>query len=163
MRVVYNTPHVAFPLLCFWTIHRVCEVLTSQNQSVQLRLIMYPSAHWGFRYEYRHCKGKAFAWQCIMFQWKIYWNEAKPHIKTRYDITSYGMMGSFIKYHSVNISNSNSLFTLFTQKSKNSGLRRSISRCNRSVDQPGLEPGTSRLWVCCSLRHQGKRIKSFTF
>ena len=28
---------------------------------------------------------------------------------------------------------------------KNSGLRRSVSRCNRSVDQPGLEPGTSRL------------------
>jgi len=21
---------------------------------------------------------------------------------------------------------------------------------NFSVDQPGLEPGTSRLWVCCS-------------
>ena len=52
------------------------------------------------------------------------------------------MMGSFIKYHSVNTPNSNSLFT---QKQKNSDLRRSISRCNRSVDQPGLEPGTSRL------------------
>ena len=35
-------------------------------------------------------------------------------------------------------------------ETKNSGLRRSVSRCNRSVDQPGLEPGTSRLWVCCS-------------
>ena len=33
------------------------------------------------------------------------------HVNTRHDITSYGMMGSFIKYHSVNISNSNSLFT----------------------------------------------------
>ena len=30
-------------------------------------------------------------------------------------------------------------------ETKNSGLRRSVSRCNRSVDQPGLEPGTSRL------------------
>ena len=44
-------------------------------------------------------------------------------------------------------------------KTKNSDLRRSVSRCNRSVDQPGLEicwpkgdpltvgkkPGTSRL------------------
>ena len=49
---------------------------------------------------------------------------------------------SIIEYHNVNIPNSNSLFT---QKPKNSGLRRSVSRCNRSVDQPGLEPGTSRL------------------
>ncbi len=44
-------------------------------------------------------------------------------------------------------------------ETKNSGLRRSVSRCNRSVDQPGLKicrpkgdpltvgkkPGTSRL------------------
>ncbi|WP_368389073.1 cysteine peptidase family C39 domain-containing protein [Leyella stercorea] len=33
----------------------------------------------------------------------------------------------------------------FYAETKNSGLRRSVSRCNRSVDQPGLEPGTSRL------------------
>ena len=48
----------------FLTIHRVCEVLTSQNQSVQLRLICIyvcpTSAHRGFRCEYRHCKGKVF-------------------------------------------------------------------------------------------------------
>ena len=31
------------------------------------------------------------------------------------------------------------------RRKENSDLRRSVSRCNRSVDQPGLEPGTSRL------------------
>ena len=31
------------------------------------------------------------------------------------------------------------------RRKENSGLRRSVSRCNRNVDQPGLEPGTSRL------------------
>ena len=35
-------------------------------------------------------------------------------------------------------------------ETKNSGLRLGVSRCNRSVDQLGLEPRTSRLWVCCS-------------
>ena len=30
-------------------------------------------------------------------------------------------------------------------ETKNSGLRFGVSRCNRSVDQPELEPGTSRL------------------
>ena len=36
-------------------------------------------------------------------------------IKTRHEITSYGMMGSFREHHSVNTPNSN---TLFTQKPK---------------------------------------------
>ena len=55
-------------------------------------------------------------------------------------------MGSFREYHSVNIQQLKQfVYALFTQKQKNSGLRRSVSRCNRSVDQPGLEPGTSRL------------------
>ena len=69
----------------------------------------------------------------------------KTQTKSTLLITSYGMMGSFIKYHNVNIPNSNSLFTHCYAETKNSGLRRSVSRCNRSVDQPGLEPGTSRL------------------
>ena len=49
---------------------------------------------------------------------------------------------SITENHCVNTPNSNSLSYAET---KNSGLRRSVSRCNRSVDQPGLEPGTSRL------------------
>ena len=41
------------------------------------------------------------------------------HIKTRHDITSYGMMGSFIKYHSVNIQQLKQfVYALFTQKPK---------------------------------------------
>ena len=43
---------------------RVCEVLTSQNQSVQLRLICIyvcpTSAHRGFRYGYRRYKDNTF-------------------------------------------------------------------------------------------------------
>ena len=35
----------------------------------------------------------------------------KTQTKSTLIITSYGMMGSFIKYHNVNIPNSNSLFT----------------------------------------------------
>ena len=52
------------------------------------------------------------------------------------------MMGSFIKYHSVNIQQ---LKQFVYAETKNSGLHRSVSRCNRSVDQLGLEPRTSRL------------------
>ena len=37
-RNVY-TPHRASPLLCFWQTVWSCEVLTRQNQSVQLRLL----------------------------------------------------------------------------------------------------------------------------
>ena len=52
------------PVALFLTIHRVCEVLTRQNQSVQLRLICIyvcpTSAHWGFRYEDRQCKDNIF-------------------------------------------------------------------------------------------------------
>ena len=56
------------------------------------------------------------------------------------------MMGSFIKYHSVNIQLLKQfVYALFTHKRKNSGLLRNVSRCNRSVDQLGLEPRTSRL------------------
>ena len=51
-------------------------------------------------------------------------------------------MGSFREYHNVNIQQ---LKQFVYAETKNSGLRRSVSRCNRSVDQPGLEPGTSRL------------------
>ena len=35
--------------------------------------------------------------------------------------------------------------TIVYAVTKNRGLRRSVSRCNRSVDQIGLEPMTSRL------------------
>ena len=52
------------PVALFLTIHRVCEVLTRQNQSVQLRLICIyvcpTSAHRGFRYGYRQYKGNIF-------------------------------------------------------------------------------------------------------
>ena len=50
-RAVYNTPCRASPLLCSWHSVWSCEVLTRQNQSVQLRLNMYmspwPPALWG--------------------------------------------------------------------------------------------------------------------
>ena len=36
-------------------------------------------------------------------------------------------------------------FPIVYAETKNSGLHRSVSRCNRSVDQLGLEPRTSRL------------------
>ena len=39
-RAVYNTPCRAFPLLCSWHSVWSCEVLTRQNQSVQLRLYL---------------------------------------------------------------------------------------------------------------------------
>ena len=41
------------------------------------------------------------------------------------------------------------VFPLFSQKEK-SATRISSKLLIFSVDQPGLEPGTSRLWVCCS-------------
>ncbi len=45
MRVVYNTPHEAFCIALFLTNCVVnCQIPTRQNQSVQLRLIMYMSA-----------------------------------------------------------------------------------------------------------------------
>ena len=44
-------------------------------------------------------------------------------------------------------------------KKKNSGLRLLVSRCNRSVDQLGLEPRTSRLWVCCSNQLSYKSVE----
>ena len=42
-------------------------------------------------------------------------------------------------------SDSNLCFYMVYAETKNSYLRMLVSRCNRSVDQPGLEPGTSRL------------------
>ena len=39
-RAVYNTPCRASPLLCSWHSVWSCEVLTRQNQSVQLRLYL---------------------------------------------------------------------------------------------------------------------------
>lgn len=57
-------------------------------------------------------------------------------------MTSYGMMGSFREYHSVNIQQ---LKQFVYAETKNSGLRFLVSRRNRSVDQLGLEPRTSRL------------------
>ena len=51
----YSTPHRGVPVALFLTIHRVCEVLTRQNQSVQLRLLCicvyptYPIRAFGFR------------------------------------------------------------------------------------------------------------------
>lgn len=52
-RTVYNTPCRASPLLCSWHSVWSCEVLTRQNQSVQLRLNMYmspwpPAFLWAF-------------------------------------------------------------------------------------------------------------------
>ena len=52
-RAVYNTPCRASPLLCSWHSVWSCEVLTRQNQSVQLRLNMYmsprpPALLWAF-------------------------------------------------------------------------------------------------------------------
>ena len=45
MRAVYNTPHEAFCITLFLTNCVVnCQIPTRQNQSVQLRLIMYMSA-----------------------------------------------------------------------------------------------------------------------
>ena len=45
MRAVYNTPHEAFCIALFLTNCVVnCQIPTRQNQSVQLRLIMYMSA-----------------------------------------------------------------------------------------------------------------------
>ena len=45
MRTVYNTPHEAFCVALFLTNCVVnCQIPTRQNQSVQLRLIMYMSA-----------------------------------------------------------------------------------------------------------------------
>ena len=53
---------------------RVCEVLTSQNQSVQLRLICIyvcpTSAHRGFRYGYRRYKDNTFILETTLFGWK---------------------------------------------------------------------------------------------
>ena len=53
---------------------RVCEVLTSQNQSVQLRLICIyvcpTSAHRGFRYGYRRYKGNTFTLKTNLFGWQ---------------------------------------------------------------------------------------------
>lgn len=53
---------------------RVCEVLTSQNQSVQLRLICIyvcpTSAHRGFRYGYRRYKGNTFILETTLFGWQ---------------------------------------------------------------------------------------------
>ncbi len=40
MKAVYNTPYEAFCIALFLTTRRVCEVLTRQNQSVQLRLFL---------------------------------------------------------------------------------------------------------------------------
>ena len=55
------------------------------------------------------------------------------------------MMGSFIDYHSHIPKTQTVCLRIVYAETKNSDLRRSVSRCNRSVDQPGLEPGTSRL------------------
>ena len=50
------------------------------------------------------------------------------------------------------VSNSNRLFSHCFLKTKNQQLEFLLSCLIISVDQPGLEPGTSRLWVCCSNR-----------
>ena len=47
-------------------------------------------------------------------------------------------------------SNSNRLFSHCFRKKKNQQLQNLCKLLISSVDQPGLEPGTSRLWVCCS-------------
>ena len=55
------------------------------------------------------------------------------------------MMGSFREYHGETHQTQIVCLRIVYAETKNSDLRRSVSRCNRSVDQPGLEPGTSRL------------------
>ena len=42
--IIYTTIEDV-PVALFLTINRVCEVLTRQNQSVQLRFYIYMSAH----------------------------------------------------------------------------------------------------------------------
>ena len=49
------------------------------------------------------------------------------------------------EHHCVNTLTQTVCLRIVYAEIKNSGLHRSVSRCNRSVDQPGLEPGTSRL------------------
>ena len=62
------------PVALFLTIHRVCEVLTRQNQSVQLRLICIyvcpTSVHRDFRYGYRCYKDNTFILKTTLFGWK---------------------------------------------------------------------------------------------
>ena len=74
MRAVYNTPHEAFPLLCFWRTDEVAKFSECQNQSVQLRLLCIyvrpASALQGFRYEYRQYKSNIFTLKTISFGWQ---------------------------------------------------------------------------------------------
>ena len=58
------------------------------------------------------------------------------------------------------VSNSNRLFSHCFRKKKNQQLEFLLSCLIFSVDQPGLEPGTSRLWVCCSNQLSYKSEKS---
>ena len=57
---IYDTPHEAFPLLCFWQIDWICEIQIRQNQSVQLRLYVYmstpPLPSWSFQQGYDTAK-----------------------------------------------------------------------------------------------------------
>ena len=55
------------------------------------------------------------------------------------------MMGSFREYHGETHLTQTVCLRIVYAETKNSGLRLGVSRCNRSVDQLGLEPGTSRL------------------
>ena len=69
-RAVYNTPCRASPLLCSWHSVWSCEVLTRQNQSVQLRLylcICIPTLaqSWAFSKDYG-CKDSDYFW--ILYQ-----------------------------------------------------------------------------------------------
>ena len=46
---------------------------------------------------------------------------------------------SFTEHHSETRQTQTVCLRIVYAETKNSGLRRSVSRCNRSVDQPGLE------------------------
>ena len=56
----------------------------------------------------------------------------------------------------------NKMFTHCLRKSMKKAANLTLTAWFLIVDQPGLEPGTSRLWVCCSnqLSYKSKKSKS---
>ena len=79
-RTVYNTPCRASPLLGSWHSVWSCEVLTRQNQSVQLRLNMYmsprPPALWGLSARVTVAKIVIISISCIK-KWRFFFMNAK--------------------------------------------------------------------------------------
>ena len=71
MRAIYNTPHEAFPLLCFTPYSYACPPT---------------SAHRGFQYGYRHRKDNILIIKVTLSSWK---NLAAHSILTLYNIHVY--------------------------------------------------------------------------